>query len=455
MADITIAPSTQAHTFIWTETSIERDLSDHFSFIVPGSEYMQKLKKHRWDGRVRLYSRITKLIPAGLIPRVMKWAAAQGYTVENRCPSHASNWTELGTEALLASHTLPFEIRDYQRTAITYAMHQQRGVLVSPTGSGKSLILYLLIRARMTHGPILLIVPTISLVAQMFTDFESYGWKNASDSIHCITGGKPKDTDKPVVCSTWQSVFRQPEAWFSRYTTVLGDEAHLFKAKSLSGIMNMIPHCAFRIGVTGTLDDTKANSLMVEGVFGPPFQVAKTADLQTQGHLTPIIIQGHFLEYGKKTRWSIKEYHRRYVDEIDYLIQHPGRMNWLVNFVERLPGNVLVLYQFVEKHGIPLYHAIKKKIGNSRPVYFISGDVSGENRERARALLEQAEHVVLDFGGEPIRCVKDELVPLVGGGSKPARDLTLEDDVDNAWILNTGIRGMPTIVSTPETAILG
>lgn len=445
-SDITLAPHSHAYCFVWTSESIERELSDELSFMVPGSQYMQKFRRG-WDGRVRLFNRTTKMVYAGLASRIMRWAEKQGYTVSSKLPLHVTNWSEFDTQRLLDAYPVSFEVRDYQRAAVTHALHQQRCVVLSPTASGKSLVLYYLVRARMQEGPVLLIVPTITLVHQMVEDWRGYGWTDVDTVVHQITGGVKKDTEKPVVVSTWQSIFRQPEAWFSRYQTLLGDEAHTFKAESLRSIMEKLPQCAYRIGVTGTLDDAKSNKLMVEGVFGPPHRVAKTADLQTQGHLVPIRIQGHFLQYTEHDRWMLREHKRRYVEEIDYLVQHPERMRWLVDFVQQLPGNVLMLYQFVEKHGIPLYHAVSRAVAGRRPVYFVSGNVDADTRETIRALLEHPEHVVLTFGDKYVRCVPTEDVPLVDGSTKPAHAVTIDDDVDDAWILNRIVEEMPNHVS--------
>lgn len=447
--DIILAPHTHAYCFVWTSESIERELSEELSFVVPGSRYMSKFRKG-WDGKVRLLNRTTKMVYAGLASRIERWAVKQGYTLENRLPPFHTGWDGFDTERLLQTYPTSLEVRDYQREAITHGLHQTRVVLLSPTASGKSLVLYYLVRARMMDGPVLLVVPTITLVKQMVEDFREYGWTDVDDHVHQITGGVKKDTQKPVVVSTWQSVFRQSEDWFSRYRTLLGDEAHTFKADSLRSIMEKLPHCSYRIGVTGTLDDAKSNKLMVEGVFGRPHRVARTADLQERGHLTPIRIQGHFLQYSSHDRWQLREHHRRYADEISYLVQHPKRMDWLVTFTEQLKGNVLLLYQFVEKHGIPLYHAIKARVGSTRPVYFVSGLVDGDTRESIRALLEHPEHIVITFADKYVRCIPTELVPLVDGTAKPADAITLEDDVDDAWILNRRVGEVPAHVSASD-----
>lgn len=224
MADIILAPLNHAFIHIWTDEAIERELSDEFSFVVPGAQYMSIYRKRNWDGKIRLFNRVTKTIYAGLTAKIERWAQKRGYSLDNRTPITTSTWSGLDTAALIKQHPVPFEIRSYQEEAVTYGLHRQRCVLISPTASGKSLILYYLVRARMSHGPLLLIVPTISLVSQMVEDWRGYGWSNVEQSVHSIRGGVEKNTDKPVVVSTWQSIFRQPEAWFDRYTTVLGDE---------------------------------------------------------------------------------------------------------------------------------------------------------------------------------------------------------------------------------------
>lgn len=439
-ADIIIAPLNHSHLYVFANEGIEREISEHFSFEVPGAQFMSAFKKRHWDGRIRLFRRPTKTLPAGLILRLEAFAAKRGYSVQNKCPKHRSGWSAFDTEQLISAYPVPHEVRDYQKNGITYALNNQRVVLISPTASGKSLILYYLVRQRMTTGPVLLIVPTISLVSQMVGDWRDYGWVDVDTYVHKITGGVEKDTNKPVVVSTWQSIFRQPTEWFDRYATLFGDEAHTFKAESLQSIMEKMTHCSVRIGVTGTLDDAKSSLFLVEGSFGPPHQVARTADLQTRGHLVPIQIQGHFLQYSKHDRWFVKEHKRKYQDEIEYFVEHKGRMRWLVDFISQLSGNVLVLYTFVEKHGIPLYDAVCAKVGKTRPIYFVSGDVDGEQRERVRALLEAPEHVVLNFGDMTVRLTPTESVLLSSGLEKVAKDITSDDDIDEKWIhKNSGV----------------
>ena len=71
------------------------------------------------------------------------------------------------------------EIRDYQIDAIQMAISRNRSLILSPTASGKSLIIYSLVRYyQMAGHRTLILVPTTSLVEQMYTDFKDYGWSS-------------------------------------------------------------------------------------------------------------------------------------------------------------------------------------------------------------------------------------------------------------------------------------
>ena len=163
---------------------------------------------------------------------------------------------------------LPFKARDYQLKAIFQAIKQRRKLLLSPTGSGKSLIIYGLVRwHRAAQRNILIIVPTTSLVSQLKQDFKDYGW-NANANVHEIMAGREKHTEKPVVISTWQSIYKEKKGFFERFDVVIGDEAHLYKAKSLTGILAKCHDIKYRVGLTGTLDGMECHQLILEGLFG-------------------------------------------------------------------------------------------------------------------------------------------------------------------------------------------
>ena len=125
--------------------------------------------------------------------------------------------------------------RDYQLDAFVHAVRERRSLLLSPTASGKSFIIYLLVRyyAKRT----LIIVPTTSLVSQLASDFADYGF-DSDKFVHRVFSGKDKVSKRPITISTWQSIYKLHKDYFSQFDVIIGDEAHLFKADRKSTRLN-------------------------------------------------------------------------------------------------------------------------------------------------------------------------------------------------------------------------
>ena len=129
------------------------------------------------------------------------------------------------------------EPRDYQVETVFHALKEYRKTIVSPTGSGKSMMIYAISRYLKSIGKrVLIVVPTKMLVEQMTKDFAEYGW-DTDENVHKIYQGHSLDTKAPVTVSTFQSIYGLPKKWFSQFDAVIGDECHNFKAKVLQGIM--------------------------------------------------------------------------------------------------------------------------------------------------------------------------------------------------------------------------
>tara|TARA_B100000131_G_C18095491_1_gene603863 strand:- start:1018 stop:2034 length:1017 start_codon:yes stop_codon:yes gene_type:complete len=247
-------------------------------------------------------------------------------------------------------------------------------------------MIYSLVRFHVNvDRPVLIVVPTTSLVEQMYKDFEEYGWK-ASAYCHKIYGGEEKYTDKPVVITTWQSIYKEPRKWFERFDVIIGDEAHLFKAKSLTRLMSKLHDCKYRYGFTGTLDGTNVNQLVLEGVFGKCSKVTKTETLMKKGHLAQLKIKILLLKHEEKL-------FEGYQDEIEYLTEHENRNKFIRNLACDLEGNTLVLFNYVEKHGLPLHELINSYTDKS--VYLVHGGVETEDREEIRWLTERSSNSII------------------------------------------------------------
>jgi len=269
---------------------IAQELSDYFSFFVPGYKYMPLYRNKVWDGKVRLFNVNNHELPCGLLPYVKDFCEKRQYDVEYEDSRYGppESVNEVDPNKVMTfiksldlhSGGQPIEIRDYQFNAICEGIRRKRAILLSPTGSGKSLIIYVLMRWFLENydQKALIIVPTTSLVEQMYGDFSDYSSNDevwaANEECHVIYSGKPKtNIEERVFISTWQSIYKLPVTWFEQFGSVFGDECHGFKSKSLSSIMNKATQAKYRFGTTGTLDGTQTHKLVLEGLFGPVYNV--------------------------------------------------------------------------------------------------------------------------------------------------------------------------------------
>jgi superfamily II DNA or RNA helicase len=278
--------------------------------------------------------------------------------------------------------------RDYQVSAVYDALRYNRKLLISPTASGKSLMIYSIVRyfVEKEHN-ILLIVPTTSLVEQMYKDFEDYGW-NAEEYCHKIYSGKEKSTNKNVVITTWQSIYNLPRSFFENFDVVIGDEAHQFKSKSLVGIMTKMDNTKYRFGFTGTLDGSQTHKWVLEGLFGPSYKVTQTKELIEKGYLSKLQIKVLLLKHNQHQ-------FNEYEEEIQYLITHDKRNNFIKNLSLDLKGNTLILFNRVETHGQPLYEMINSSAAKDRKIFFVYGGVDAEEREKVREITEKENDAII------------------------------------------------------------
>ena len=367
------------------------ELQDYFTFEVPGMKFMPAVRNKVWDGKIRLFNPMTKRIYSGLIPHVKRFCKERDYNLEISSDYDLDALSTYEANRFIESLNLNLTPRDYQVDAFTHAIKHRRAVLLSPTASGKSLIIYLL--TQYLKKKTLVIVPTVSLVQQMNGDFKDYGYDG---NCHLITAGVDKESDEDIVISTWQSIYKMPKKWFEQFDVVIGDEAHLFKAKSLTSIMTKLTSTPYRFGFTGTLDDAQTHKLVLEGLFGGVEKVTTTAELIEQGTLAEFRVKCISLQYPDE----VKKAHAKdkYQDEVDFLVRNEARNKFIRNLALSLKGNTLLLFNFVEKHGKPLHQQIKNAIDNSvdkRPIYYVSGEVSGNEREAIRHIVETVDNAII------------------------------------------------------------
>ena len=393
-ANVVISKANEVFLRVNAEPHIEYELRDHFTFQVEGAKFMPQYRNRNWNGEIHLFDLRSKRIYVGLLDRIVSFCNRHDYTykfVDNEyygTPYEENQGISYEGVKDYMNSICSISPRKYQVEGVCDALKHNRKLLISPTASGKSLMIYSLVRYYIEQQQkILLVVPTTSLVEQMYKDFQDYGW-NAESYCHRIYSGKEKSNELPVTITTWQSVYKLEKQFFEDYNVIIGDEAHLFKSKSLISIMTKLHHAKYRFGFTGTLDGTQTHKWVLEGLFGPSYKVTKTEELMRQGHLSQLDIQCLILKHPPQK-------FETYQDEIEYLISHEQRNRFITNLALDLKGNSLILYSRVETHGAILYEQINTNKQSDRKVFFIHGGVDAEERELVREITEQERNAII------------------------------------------------------------
>lgn len=395
MSKISIQKVSESYIKIHTSSDVEKELSQYFSFESPGAKFTPLYKAKRWDGIVRLFNLKSRTLYAGLYDMVLKFAEQNNYETEfiptddylaiksNRKLDREKVEAWVESLDLHDGNGQPMKARSYQIDAFINAIENIRSITLSPTGSGKSLIIYLLVRWFCLHGKkMILVVPSVNLVQQMYNDFKDYAltqdW-NVEDYCQEIYAGKSKDITKLLCISTWQSLQNiKDNSFFEQFQVVFGDEAHLFKSKELSSIMEKLVNAKYRIATTGTIDDSsKVNILTLIGLFGQVFIASTYESLMDEGSISKVKIKTIILKHPTETRKVVSKY--KYQKELDYICTNEERNDFLVNLAIATKGNTLIFVNFVDKHAKQLIDNLESKVEENRKVFGLFGSADIEN----------------------------------------------------------------------------
>lgn len=392
MTDVIISKKNEIDIHLDCEQHVIYELQEAFSFDVEGASFSPAYRKKFWDGKIRLCSVATQTMNCGLVYRLCKWLDKHNYTwdfEDNKfygTPYEVDKRVYYEGVELFMNKISGIKPREYQIETVFHALKEYRKTIVSPTGSGKSLMIYAIARyLKSIDKRCLIVVPTKSLVEQMTKDFADYGW-DTEENVHKIYQGHSNKTTAPVTITTWQSVYDLDKKWFRQFDGVIGDECHQFKSKSLQGIMKKCPDAKWRYGFTGTLDGKNVHKLILEGMFGPVFRTTTSSDLMDKGFLAKLSVEVITLKHPPKS-------FNTYNDEIEFLCEHEERNRFISKLATDLKGNVLVLFTRVEGHGIPLAEMIQGE--TDRPVHIVHGGVDVKEREEVRTIAETNDNVII------------------------------------------------------------
>ena len=396
MSDVHLKFIDRVHIKILSEASTIMELADAFTWKADGYKFNPKYKARLWDGNISLINRMSGTCYAGLAQRIKKFCDARGYSFSFDDELLYDNVSEHELKEFIASLNIPekYQQRDYQFDSILKCLRSTRRTLVSPTSSGKSFMIYVIMRWYQQFGHKgLIIVPTIGLVTQMESDFRDYGY---TGKIHTSIGGllKSDNIDADLVITTWQSLnngkTKMPKPWYQQFGAVFGDEAHGAKATSLIQILSSLQNCRYRFGTTGTLDGNPLNEATIEGLFGPKYQAVSTKQLMEQGYVAKLKIKCIVLKHSDENSKNLRG--KTYAEEIDYLVSSTDRNRFIKNLTLSLKGNKLVFFRIVD-HGKTLHDIITGSTDHN--VFYIDGSVSGDNREAIRKAIEEEESAIL------------------------------------------------------------
>ena len=395
MSHLIIAKKNEVFITIDAEPHVYYELADQFTFEVPGAKFMPQYRSKHWDGKIRLFNIQTKEIYVGLLDKVVQFCKDHEYTyefMENKyygLPFETNpTISEEGVKDYMTAIS-KYKPRDYQIDGVHGALKHNRRLLISPTASGKSLMIYSIVRYYAERGQnILIVVPTTSLVEQMYKDFADYGW-DVDSYCHKIYAGRERETNSQVVITTWQSIYKLPRKYFEKFSVVIGDEAHQFKSKSLISIMSKLCDAKYRFGFTGTLDGSQTHKWVLEGLFGPSYKIIRTEELMKKGHVATLDINVLLLKHPPNKFETFE-------DEVQYIINHERRNKFIRNLALDLKGNTLILFARVEGHGEPLYEMINSNIVDvERHVFFVHGGVDTQDREKVREITEKENNAII------------------------------------------------------------
>lgn len=391
-------------------TRIYNELSRFFSRKIQGYQFMPKYRMGVWDGTIKFFKQ--GKLPIGLYNELKDFCKKGGYelVIKNKIKQNFIKVDKEELKEFVTNLNLPYELYDYQFESFYTSLKKRRLVNILPTASGKSLIIYLLTRYffEKHNYKILIIVPRIQLVEQLFDNFKEYRWKDINSIIGKIySQAKNKYEDRNIIISTWQSLQKRKPEYFKRFDVLIIDEAH--SVKNMNNLVKIATYCEnayYRFGFTGTLSDNEnfADLTAVKGYIGPSKQFVDYKTLIENNSIVNFEINIVKIDYPKEEKYKFLKYYQKmksenlsnnlYQYEIDFLAKNDFKNNFIIDLISKDEKNKIVLFTRIEQ-GKNLYNIAKKKLQGKFKLFYIDGSVSVDKREEYKKAMEMNNNVII------------------------------------------------------------
>lgn len=399
MNEVIVTKLNSSYVQIDADEDILHDINNYFAVYADGYMFNPRYKARVWDGKIRFFSMNTHVLPSGLVPTLKRFCESNNFTFKDDLSSefateyNEAKFTEICKDALKSSG---MTMRDYQEAACKLALEKKVGILQCCTSSGKSMIIYNMIRNLLTYKrikKILLIVPNVSLVEQMHSDFQEYGWDDEDETVEMLYAAKDPTFKTPVLISTWQSLQKLGPDYFEDIDAVIVDECHNSKATVINSILKQCINSEYRIGTTGTLPTGAADLLTITGVLGNVLYTITSKELIDRGILTNLLVAGIIIKY--PLDFILANKGRSFQEEVKLVESYEPRTKALEMIMRHTPDdhNILLLCNHLDH--VKNTAEWLKKMYPERNVKIISGSVSAAEREDIRQKLEGEDGTII------------------------------------------------------------
>jgi superfamily II DNA or RNA helicase len=320
---------------------------------------------------------------------------------------------------------IPFKPYDHQVEAAFKILKNRFCMAEVATSGGKSLIISIVMFYTLKNidpnAKFLIIVPSITLVTQFYDNIIEYnhGVNNLLEMRdkkidHIINGTHlPCDirveevmSEKPrkysgtenanVYIGTYQSLEKWPKEFFQQFHTVITDEAHGAKAKTITTILQKTFKYAYsRFGVSGTFpEDDTCEILTIQAVLGPKITEVSATELKNKGIITPmdikVVVMNHDdLDFNERVEQIRKGGYGKEAFEIekDYIHISDKRLDFIKKIVDKCDSNTLLLFHTIE-YGQKIFNRLSTEL-QDKEFFYIDGEISGKKREVIKKQMEE------------------------------------------------------------------